>query len=323
MLDVVDLTQDSYSSPQVTSRQTRSSTRSLRSQTNTPINNTTTSSPPPPSSLPSPGHPFRISGLTLPLKSRLRPSSHTTLLRKRNWLETHTIPLPRNLTHNPVPATLVFAQEEAGSAVCISPNGVILTCSHCVAETPAELDLSKTHWLLFATGEVVCARTVAWDAQRDLALLVITEASNPSTSFPYIPISTTTPKLNTRLLCIGHPGSEDLEASSPNTLTNYDTLVLSTGTFRGLAKGQDPQDNSDIGALMHNCWTYWGHSGAPLVERNSGGSLAHLDLEGLVMDVDVDSAIANGQHNLAGDVRMLAYKDNAFVLGRSSDASNL
>lgn len=30
------------------------------------------------------------------------------------------------------------------------------------------------------------------------------------------------------------------------------------------------QDNSEIGALMHDCWTYWGHSGAPLVEVRSG-----------------------------------------------------
>ena len=25
------------------------------------------------------------------------------------------------------------------------------------------------------------------------------------------------------------------------------------------------QDNSDIGALIHDCWTYWGHSGGPII----------------------------------------------------------
>lgn len=30
-------------------------------------------------------------------------------------------------------------------------------------------------------------------------------------------------------------------------------------------------DNAEIGALMHDCWTYWGHSGAPLVDAKAGG----------------------------------------------------
>ena len=47
--------------------------------------------------------------------------------------------------------------------------------------------------------------------------------------------------------------------------TNFDVLHVSDGRFRGLAAGQDVQDNSEIGALMHDCWTYWGHSGAPLI----------------------------------------------------------
>lgn len=56
----------------------------------------------------------------------------------------------------------------------------------------------------------------------------------------------------------------------PGVQTNYDSLVLSSGNYRGLDPDQDPQDNSEIGALMHDCWTYWGHSGAPLVLRNTG-----------------------------------------------------
>ena len=73
-----------------------------------------------------------------------------------------------------------------------------------------------------------------------------------------------------KLVCIGHPGSEDLEASESGIKTGYDVLHVSTGAFRGLAEGQDVQDNSEIGALKHDCWTYWGHSGAPLVDRRTG-----------------------------------------------------
>ncbi|KAH7122301.1 trypsin-like cysteine/serine peptidase domain-containing protein [Dendryphion nanum] len=186
-------------------------------------------------------------------------------------------------------ATLVFAQEEAGTAICISSSGLLLTCSHCVAESADELDTDKIWWLLFASGQALQAKTVKWDPKRDLALLQITATQHnqsvgnildmdsktlPSASsfvFPSIShISRIPPPVRTNLICIGHPGSEDLEIGRPGVATGYDVLHISEGKFCGYAKGQDVQDNSEIGALMHDCWTYWGHSGAPLVERKTG-----------------------------------------------------
>ncbi|KAK1597160.1 AT hook domain-containing protein family protein [Colletotrichum navitas] len=189
--------------------------------------------------------------------------------------------MERNKLAQFIMATLVFAQEEAGTAVCISPSGILLTCSHCVAETADDFDSSRTHWLLFASGQAVGAEPLAWDDKRDLALLRVvaaqptpplpsTTAPPPPATFPFVTPSPTPPPLQTRLVCVGHPGSEDLEAADPGTEIGYDVLHLSTGTFRGCAEGQDPQDNSEIGALMHTCWTYWGHSGAPLLERRTG-----------------------------------------------------
>lgn len=178
--------------------------------------------------------------------------------------------------------------------MCISKTGLLLTCSHCVAESPEELDLDKIWWLLFASGQAVQARTVKWDPRRDLALLQIVAAqphisvdsfnySDPSCipeqtgrattnldSFPVAQLASKTPTVRTPLLCIGHPGSEDLEIGRPGVATGYDVLHISEGKFRGYAKGQDVQDNSEIGALMHDCWTYWGHSGAPLLDVKSG-----------------------------------------------------
>ena len=170
-------------------------------------------------------------------------------------------------------ATLVFAQQEAGTAVCISSDGLLLTCAHCVAESQDEFERKEDMWLLFASGCIVRGRSVVWDARRDLALLQIVAAQassyidGPQPSFPFASIGESQ---GGHLLCIGHPGSEDLEASTSGIETNYDVLHVSTGRFRGLATEQDPQDNSEIGALMHDCWTYWGHSGAPLIARRSG-----------------------------------------------------
>ncbi|KAK6207744.1 AT hook domain-containing protein [Colletotrichum tabaci] len=227
------------------------------------------------------------------------------LLQKRQRLAETPVAVPDDMRLRGLApslmATLVFAQEEAGTAVCISPDGLLLTCAHCLAETADAFNPSRSHWLLFASCQVVEARALAWDARRDLALLRIvasqppppssTPSSTPSSSsrttksktittatpeepppaFPFITPSPNPPPLKARLVCVGHPGSEDLEAATPGASTGYDVLHLSTGTFRGLAGGgQDPQDNSEIGALMHTCWTYWGHSGAPLVDRRTG-----------------------------------------------------
>ena len=214
----------------------------------------------------------------------LSRASHRLLLRKAAWLKTHTVAIPADMSRNGTggfsDATLLFGQEEAGTAVCISPKGILMSCSHCVAESEAELD-DRSHWLIFASGRIVEAKCIAWDGKRDLALLKVVAAQveitsssrasrPPQPTFPHVQPADITPPLGSRLVCIGHPGSEDLEAATPGVETGFDVLHLSTGTYRGCAAGQDPQDNSEIGALMHNCWTYWGHSGAPLVDRRSG-----------------------------------------------------
>ncbi|KAF8805922.1 hypothetical protein BYT27DRAFT_7191842 [Phlegmacium glaucopus] len=184
-----------------------------------------------------------------------------------------------------VDATLVFAQEDAGTAVCIAPEGILLTCSHCIAESAEELSDQRQKWLIFASGQVVQTECIAWDMRRDLALLRIVSCQQPTIvtppsslslspvhtqSFPFVVPADLSPPLGAAFICVGHPGSEDLEASKPGITTNYDVLHVSLGRFRGYAPGQDVQDNTEIGALMHDCWTYWGHSGAPLVEQRSG-----------------------------------------------------
>ncbi len=47
-----------------------------------------------------------------------------------------------------------------------------------------------------------------------------------------------------------------------------DTLTLKCAG--GMIPGADPQKNSEIGTLKHDAWTYWGHSGAPLLLEEDG-----------------------------------------------------
>ncbi|KAJ7475173.1 AT hook domain-containing protein [Mycena galericulata] len=224
--------------------------------------------------------------------THLSRHAHNLLLRKRDRLRQCDLVIPKDFNRHAsaAAATLVFAQEEAGTAVCVSADGLLLTCSHCVAETEDDVDINKMHWLIFASGRVVGARCVAWDGRRDLALLRIVAAQGEQEQFPHAVLhpSSSSPSIGTRLLCIGHPGSEDLEAAKPGIRTGYDVLHVSTGSFRGLAEGQDPHDNADIGALMHDCWTYWGHSGAPLLDRATGR------LVGLHSSWDEDTGMRRG-----------------------------
>ena len=205
-----------------------------------------------------------------PKLTGLSRSSTTLLNNKRTKLRTSITRLRRTTeTHlqDALDATLVFAQEEAGTAVCISPSGLLLTCSHCVADDEeSALNPTATQWLIFARGQVVKAVCVAWDGRRDLALLQITHAEPstshaspsdlPSPSFPHVSISPPKPlPLATPLLCIGHPGSEDLEASTPGQATGYDVLHISKGIYHGMAQGQDPQ----VQLLNFICLLHYGN----------------------------------------------------------------
>ncbi|KAK6524471.1 hypothetical protein TWF281_011379 [Arthrobotrys megalospora] len=222
-----------------------------------------------------------------PKSTGLSKRDFTLLLKKQRLLKASTpqalVTLSPHL-QSALLATLVFAQSEAGTALCISSTGLLLTCSHCVSEDPSELEENRIKWLLFASGRVVRAECIGYDHTRDLALLKIVAAEPDSpvstmgastqeispTSFPFLQISPTPPKKNAQVICIGHPGDEDLEASKPGVKTNYDVIHISHGRYRGVAEGADVHDNSDIGALMHDSWTYWGHSGAPLCTRKDG-----------------------------------------------------
>lgn len=238
-------------------------------------------------------HPKPIRALSGKLTSKLTGLSKqdvATLSLKRSKLQSpsQTSDFISNLPQDPTSAalanaarsTLVFAQHEAGTAVCIAASGLVLTCSHCVAESAEEYAEGNPHWLIFSSGQVVQAKCVAWDVKRDLALLQIVAAEDlGDSSLPTFPSATIAleapapPKTKeTPLICIGHPGSEDLEAiaTSAPVLTNYDVLHVSYGHYCGMARGQDAQDNSEIGALKHDCWTYWGYSGAPLITIESG-----------------------------------------------------
>ncbi len=155
---------------------------------------------------------------------------------------------PGEHIRNALEATLIFAQYEAGTAVCIDKEGWILTCSHCFGDTEEEYKESdKRKWLLLYTGLAVQVECRVWDPKRDLALLKVIAIESHSPKYGEIPefksVSLHEGPLSykTPILCIGQPGRDDLESTSERK-TKYNLVEVSEGTFRGLVKGVDLQD---------------------------------------------------------------------------------
>ena len=139
---------------------------------------------------------------------------------------------------NALNATLIFAQYEAGSAVCIDPAGWILTCAHCFGDDEEEYKTAeKRRWLLFYTGLAVQVECRQWDPVRDLALLKILAIESDAgkwgdiPTFSFVPLSPCAPTYRDAVVCIGQPGRDDLESTSSRR-TKYNLVELSEGTFR-------------------------------------------------------------------------------------------
>jgi len=211
----------------------------------------------------------------------LSPAELTLLRRKQKKLiktassTLLSLPPGPNLI-NALNSSLIFAQESAGSAVLIDPAGWVLTCSHCFCDFEYEYQAdSKRRWLLSYTGLAVQIECRFWDSKRDLALckIIAIESdvgkSGDVATFQYVRLASSAPSVKTSIICIGQPGADDLESKVARR-TKYNLVEVSEGSFRGLVRDVDPQDNSDIGTMMHDAWTYWGHSGAPLLDAADG-----------------------------------------------------
>ena len=212
--------------------------------------------------------------------SGLKPAELTLLRQKQDKLAKHASSTLSLYTEKPIRnalnATLIFAQYEAGTAVCIDPAGWILTCAHCFGDDEEEYKTAeKRRWLLFYTGLAVQAECRQWDPTRDLALLKILAIESDAgkegdvPTFSFVPLSPCAPTYRDSIVCIGQPGRDDLESTSSRR-TKYDLVEISEGFFRGMIRGANPDDNSEIGTLKHTAWTYWGHSGAPLLLKQDG-----------------------------------------------------
>jgi hypothetical protein len=156
---------------------------------------------------------------------------------------------------------VIFGQEEAGSGVIVSADGCVLTCAHCLGDTPT---IGQHNLLILFDSRIVVAEALKIELKRDTALLKVIafvdqegcQSPVPQNHiFPFIRLATSEPNLNDLLLCVGQPASEDLESVKARK-TGYPVIKLSFGSYLGVKSG-DVHNNRNIGKLMHDCWTYW------------------------------------------------------------------
>lgn len=160
------------------------------------------------------------------------------------------------IAKNSLEASIHLVQDEFGSGFCIDSRGFFLTCYHCV-------ERKEKCTIIFPSGEISEAFVIYKDKLLDLALL---EIKNSNTTYKYLNIAKETAEKGTKVFCIGNPCDEDLESEQQGRKTNYLPFHISFGKVQNYTKDRTfGRVKSGLGPLIHCCWTYWGHSGAPII----------------------------------------------------------
>ena len=77
---------------------------------------------------------------------------------------------------------------------------------------------------------------------------------------PFAPLAPAPPAAGAWICAIGQPGSTTPDGRA----TGYEPFHVSTGHIRGF-RSADRLDSQALGGVKHDAWTYWGHSGCPLL----------------------------------------------------------
>uniref|UniRef100_A0A7M6DKX4 Uncharacterized protein n=1 Tax=Clytia hemisphaerica TaxID=252671 RepID=A0A7M6DKX4_9CNID len=164
----------------------------------------------------------------------------------------------------------------SGSGVFISDT-VILTCAHCIDHDDDDDEgkyvfpktrLNRIKEIVTPHRQTVGAKCIGYDESADLALLKILQTSkSPVIEHTFLKVSDAEPE---QVFAIGNPYDIDLETDLKHQPTGFTPFWFSGGEYESVMKKASKRG---LGRLKHSCWTYWGHSGCPLIamEEKDGG----------------------------------------------------
>lgn len=147
------------------------------------------------------------------------------------------------------PATVKLG---GGSGVNLAATGLVLTAGHVVDE------VGRTLVVRFPDGRSFTGVATAYDGLHDLAVVTLRGAAD----LPVAHLAAASPAAGDDVVVIGQPGTRTPDGEA----TGYQPWHVSVGTVRGWRKGARTGEQH-LGRLMHDAWTYWGHSGSPLFDR--------------------------------------------------------
>ena len=86
---------------------------------------------------------------------------------------------------------------------------------------------------------------------------------------PCATVASASPRKGAPVFTIHNPFDWDLEHSGRPRRNGYIPFTTNTGKVDGYRRVKDRTDASEFGALKHSCWTYWGTSGAPIMDAKT------------------------------------------------------
>ena len=170
-------------------------------------------------------------------------------------------------------SVLCQVSDEFGTAICINEKGYLLTCAHAAPPYEDEKNINTSIYI-FPSGEIIKALTLEKNEKIDLALLKIIEIYkgnkfikiNENKKFDFIKINKdiiNNEVSRKNIFCIGNPGFTMYDEEGNLENNEYKPFWISFGKIKKYLK-DEVYCTKDLGPLIHNCWTYWGHSGEPL-----------------------------------------------------------
>lgn len=139
-----------------------------------------------------------------------------------------------------------------GTGVNLRESGLIITNAH-VAD-----NVGKRFTVTFPDGTTLSGACVRLDARLDLALIALDGGAN----LPTAKLAPRAPRVGDDVVVIGMPGTRTPSGEA----TGYGRWHVSVGEIRGFVG--DPLGDQSLGRTKHDAWTYWGHSGSPLFNRD-------------------------------------------------------
>lgn len=151
-------------------------------------------------------------------------------------------------------------------------NGLVLTCAHCVThddydEDDASLDkVGCILELVTAHGRQVGAVCTKFDNDIDLALLQICPRLQHGLELTSLTLASNGSDLDgRRIFALGNPCDIDLETDLNTPRTNgFFPFNVSEGRLESKISLKKSKAEG-LGRQIHSAWTYWGHSGCPLI----------------------------------------------------------